>query len=948
MRELHLLGRLDLRDASGSIDVASVRGSKRPALLCFLAAAGPGGFRRRDEIVALLWPEAPEDKARSALRSVIHALRSDLGRGVVRNRGRGEIGIDPAHLRTDLADFLNALERKDWTEALHRYGGVLLPGFHVDDAGPFMEWMEELRSALQRRALEAAAKVAARAEAMGRLHDAVAVARRAVELDPFDEAAHQRLIRLLLDVHDHAGALAVYRRLAERLWEEFEAHPAPETTRLVEGLVEASPTQEPAGPPPEPPELQEPPPGVAEPDHPRLPRRRRWALIGLVPAVGVAWLIGHQAARPKVDADAPVIPIAVFPFSVVGDVEEALATGLPRLLSNRLDIPGSFRSIDDRVIRASAGEDPGVAQDPDRAVVVARDVGARAYVLGTVVGSHGSYRITIETHAVADNDGEADRFDLDLSDEEDVFVAVDQLTRHVVSVVGPPGGELGRAAAVSTTSVPALTSYLRGERAFQDGRFAQAVDHFRAAVDEDSTFALGYYGLARAAEWTTQDSLIFFAADKAWERGADLPERFRLLIEAKRDFWAADTREAARVYRAVLARYPDDVEARYELADILFHVGPAAGTPLAEAEDGFRAVLAVVPTNLSARLHLVRILSLEGAVDEAESWSGPIVVGGGGDQEAELLGLRAAWRGDDASRDAAIVALQTLPAASLMGTLWRVAQFAPTPAAALPLVDAATDPSLPDAVRGFAYALRAQIEASSGKLGAAAESAQRASDFDPWLGWGVRALLASVPEYESSLPSTAGLVREGAHLLTDVPLDPDAPPVTTLTSVDFRLSALGWLAARVGDSATIEGVRARLAPLPSSRGSAIDVFIQAALAEDHRGPNTALDLLAPHSGEPTRWSYVRWALPFWVGRMLEEAGRPEEALAWYRSCDQDQHPSLVFRSMARLRSARILRDLGRTREAETAYGDFLHLWNHPDPSLVQLRETAVQELAALR
>ncbi|HKP50089.1 MAG TPA: hypothetical protein VJU17_08760, partial [Gemmatimonadales bacterium] len=51
---------------------------KRLALLLYLAVALPRGFRRRDEILALFWPESDAGRARNSLRQALHELRSHL------------------------------------------------------------------------------------------------------------------------------------------------------------------------------------------------------------------------------------------------------------------------------------------------------------------------------------------------------------------------------------------------------------------------------------------------------------------------------------------------------------------------------------------------------------------------------------------------------------------------------------------------------------------------------------------------------------------------------------------------------------------------------------------------------------------------------------------------------------------------------------------------------
>src|SRR5512144_517104 len=76
---LRTLGGLDLRDADGRELRPVIGQPKRFALLAYLAQAGHQGFRRRDTITALFWPELDQEHARGALRQALRFLRRELG-----------------------------------------------------------------------------------------------------------------------------------------------------------------------------------------------------------------------------------------------------------------------------------------------------------------------------------------------------------------------------------------------------------------------------------------------------------------------------------------------------------------------------------------------------------------------------------------------------------------------------------------------------------------------------------------------------------------------------------------------------------------------------------------------------------------------------------------------------------------------------------------------------
>ena len=72
-------------------------------------------------------------------------------------------------------------------------------------------------------------------------------------------------------------------------------------------------------------------------------------------------------------------------------------------------------------------------------------------------------------------------------------------------------------------------------------------------------------------------------------------ERDRRLLSAYAAFrrGAADSAEA--LYRGLLRDYPDDLEAQFQLADLLYQYNPLRGRPRPEARELFDAVLAYDP-----------------------------------------------------------------------------------------------------------------------------------------------------------------------------------------------------------------------------------------------------------------------------------------------------------------------------------------------------------------
>src|SRR5207248_703926 len=144
---LRLLGTADLRDETGDELRSVLVAPKRLVLLAYLAVTAPN-FQRRDVLLALLWPELTTERARQALRSLLHKLRQGLGDGVIAARGDDELALDLTRLRSDVTDFRAAIAEHRFEDAMRLYGGALLEGFHVGGLPEAEQWLDEQRLAL--------------------------------------------------------------------------------------------------------------------------------------------------------------------------------------------------------------------------------------------------------------------------------------------------------------------------------------------------------------------------------------------------------------------------------------------------------------------------------------------------------------------------------------------------------------------------------------------------------------------------------------------------------------------------------------------------------------------------------------------------------------------------------------------------------------------------------
>lgn len=237
MIELRTFGIVELRGSQGQELRSILRQPKRLALLAYLALARPHGFRRRDALIALFWPDLDHQRGRAALRQALHVLRAALGGEVLIRRGEDDIAVEPTALWCDAVAFDQALDANDPEAALALYRGDLLEGFFVGGGSAELEhWLDEDRSRLRRRAAEAACGAASRAARQGDFTLAIAWARRATTLEPASEDELRRLVVLLDRMGDRSAALALYQTFARRLALDLEAEPASETRQLMDRI----------------------------------------------------------------------------------------------------------------------------------------------------------------------------------------------------------------------------------------------------------------------------------------------------------------------------------------------------------------------------------------------------------------------------------------------------------------------------------------------------------------------------------------------------------------------------------------------------------------------------------------------------------------------------------------------------------------------------------------
>jgi DNA-binding SARP family transcriptional activator len=993
--QLVTFGGLHAVDDTGELDRLLAQHS-RAALLVHLAVE-----RRvsRESLMATFWPESDAENARHALRQSLYQLRRTIG-----GRVRGELVESRAHelvvsdeLRADAVDFTQALERGDVESAVRLYRGPFLDGVHLVDLQSWESWVDGRRAQYARAFRKACRELIEARRAAGDLAGAIEAAERWAARDPSDGEAQHRLIEALAAAGERAEAIRQYETYERMLGSDGLA--PPDETRALAGRLRSDPAPLPAlraaaataGAP----ARDSAPAAAPVAAHGRAGARRPRRLLRLLPpAAALLVLLASMWGVRRRESVRPPAPsattIAVLPFAVRGgDAVRYLGEGLVSLLDAALDGTGSLRPADTRATFAAVAALGGSVPDAEHGERVARRLGAGMFVLGDVVEAGGTIQIEAAVHdAGAGCDpttprdaarsscapGEPLTRAVVSGPADSVFALVDRLAARLLGGLGhPPADRLTRIAALTTASLPALKAYLQGEGLMRAGRFEQAADAYLAAIALDSTFALAHYRLALAREWAPLPGNAD-AASAAARHGARLSARDRSLLEAFRQWRGGDAIEADRAYRAILARYPDDVDAWFQLGEIQFHHGPLLGRPLVESEEAWRRVLSHEPRNLFALTHLARIVLAAGRLAALDSLLAPF-----GDDALrsdrrleEPVLLRAVARGDTA----AARALARVVRRGEGLAVWRVAAFltafAPDPAIMREVIrelsadhpDAALRAdllwfaSILDLARGRARAAGVtRAEAVEVERTVPADRARRA--FDVVTEWHAATLplpyadstLVRVRRRAASLPADSAMAGAAFGSVLGMGLPIRVEPVRQYT--------LGTLALRLGDTASAAAAAATLRRLAASGDATplvrdLDRGLRARVAW-HRGhPHEALRLLETleyrdMQGDVTVTPFAARANErFLHAEVLAALGRDADALRWLASLGAGSVTEVPLRGVSHYRQGELHERLGARAEAARHYARFLELWRDADPELRPLVDSARRRLAGLR
>jgi tetratricopeptide (TPR) repeat protein len=604
-------------------------------------------------------------------------------------------------------------------------------------------------------------------------------------------------------------------------------------------------------------------------------------------------------------------------------------------------VPG-LRPIASRTVLARwRSEVPDVA-DLGTSLLVARRTGARYALIGSAVAVGSEVRFSADIYDAREGEllGSAQA----QGSPDSVLALVDRLALGVVREL-PEGkdGVLPRVHLedVTTTSLPALKSYLEGEALFRRGDLDGASAAYERAVSADSTFALALARLTLVCAWENPDPTCGGREYRARAMALldRLPPRAATLLTADIDQLGP--------LRDLLRKSPDDAEAWYELGDIYEHA-PLWALIVDREEEAERAFNRAIELDPGFAMYYVHPIEHALAkADSARAFSliethGRLAPGSRWDRAKRLA--FALGFGDSASRGRALASLDTVETLVLVGAagslthpshlsiqiealriardrpdaawfyfhfqLGALAELGQFDAAMDVLDDVLDDPAVPPWARkvGVFHLYRAGMDLSPDQLARefALTKADTTSDgaFAHFVAGVVAADQGKWGDYEAVLGRAHGEVRR-------------------------RRAVEDTTAARMFDGVA----RALQGYALWKRGQPAEALPQLeAVQRDMRGS-------AGGFAEENLNDAVRW----WLGQLLVELDRPRDALVYFRT----PVTSGGWRPLREFESAKIYEELGEFEKARESYEYVLVAWRDADPELRPRIEAARQALARL-
>jgi DNA-binding SARP family transcriptional activator len=246
---IYLTGRILIEHEETLVEERELAGRQGRLALAFLASERHRPATK-EELVSVVWPDAPPREIEAALNAILSKLRGalkkaapaatiDVRTGTIQMRLPSDVWIDLEHAANAIDEAEGALRSNDtrgaWSHAVALVIIARRPFLPGEDA-PWIEARRARLRSLLMRGLLVLSKITA---TNGEHALAVQYATEMVELEPFHETGYRHLMQMHAQMGNRGEALRVFGRCRELFKEELGADPSQETERVFLEILRA-------------------------------------------------------------------------------------------------------------------------------------------------------------------------------------------------------------------------------------------------------------------------------------------------------------------------------------------------------------------------------------------------------------------------------------------------------------------------------------------------------------------------------------------------------------------------------------------------------------------------------------------------------------------------------------------------------------------------------------
>ena len=236
---LHALGRFEVLRDGAPLAFRGKTQKKPLELLKALVALGGEGVET-GRLAAILWPDAAGDAAKVSFDSTLYRLRKLIDQDAALTLVEGKLSLDRRQCFVDVWAFERIAREADEAGGAEAAAIArrLLDAYpdHFLATEDDYPWLMGLRDRLRSKLLRAVLALGRTLEADARWEDAIALYRRALELDNLAEDLYRSLMVCYRELGRPSEALQTYRRCRELLSVVLGLAPSPETESVRESI----------------------------------------------------------------------------------------------------------------------------------------------------------------------------------------------------------------------------------------------------------------------------------------------------------------------------------------------------------------------------------------------------------------------------------------------------------------------------------------------------------------------------------------------------------------------------------------------------------------------------------------------------------------------------------------------------------------------------------------